>query len=1497
MKTLLRFVVIILACCSIAGSAAAQLKSTKTSIDFGSVRALTSKVDSFYVRNDSSFAQTLTGATAGNSRFTITGNLAAVLNFRDSTVIRVSFRPELIGTFNDTVTVTHSSPSGNRTVKVALVGRGVDNIRFLNARTNVAITSLAMVDTFATHTRLDSILIVNDASNIITVSAITFSNSEFQVLSSYPFLLQTGVAQKIRFSYRASSVGRDIDTLRIYHDDPAQGSSPLRFPISARGRGTLDFSLGGVILDNRDTVRVNAANNGARNGSLNPAVAIDSARLVLVTVTNVGLSPINVTSISVTGPNFQNITPANYTHNVGVAYDRIVRLFYQPKTLSALQVDSLVLTTNDTIPGGNRMVLRLEGSSQRQIYLRSSANVTSLAFGNVPLNSSSTLVARLYNYRDQATTIDSVSFAARDPKYSFVSATKLTLAQGDTSLINVKFAPTDTLATLTSTHPDTLLVYSTSVTGSPLRLPLTGTVTLSIVFNPNVTAIAFGPVRSGGVVDSSIKVYNFTSTNYQIDSVSFRSGKNYFVLSNALKTTLNARDSTTIRLRFQPITVGQLLDTLLIYHNFPTTLVANPRKVAVSGVLTTQSLINAADYITVDNAIGGNVIDGFPASSADQSYVETGPFWTNTSGFGGTHRRSPNLAGSPNGSSALYTFKLDSSSAYLVYHFMVQSPNAGTGQFLQFRKFGVGGVIDSMRYNLLDNNSSFFGGGTWLPLTMHYFDGVGAGAASVTLGADAQSGQFLRVDGMRMLRSRQKADIEFGRRDINFGPVRVPEEFPQITLGDEFVRNYRLYNLGRDTLVITNVRLLPQLTPVPWFTVKNFTPGTPIKIPPMKAVGTVEQGGYFDLQLSFSPFQEGFARDSLIISSNDENEADAAISLYGEGINYNFIMNASSGNTEPHFRAPSPPDVPVIPIYRETGAFLNSAASPYVYPIRGGNTSSRVNVNGATTLPHLASYDFQLPDLVAGGKIRSDGSYILEYSGPVTTNGFPFAKAKVTHSFGVPKDSAYFSENLITSVANWVQVGGTAKTFFMSPGGKITVDLIRDADTDAKNNNGTANFLRADFLRVRKVPTGALIGVDVATTDTLRFGNVDVRNPAGIDGKANKKSVLIGSRGESQLIVTSMRLRGGTIFRLTTTPTLPSYLRAVNGELSLAIEFLPKRIATVYVDTLEIRSNSTRDSVLFVPLIGTGVGTTFTTNDDGAVEEVASIPAFGGLYDAGWDKTKLTNWQLESSITDNQIGIGKTRRRLPIYLNPTGARFEWFPLFPAVQGSGDSIYVQVIATMQPGQTKASPRARYRVYAAGGTLRVDTLINQTSAAVGPSGLGEYTLGSFYFLRGSRDVANQPPIFGHVRVENDTAAVNKYYRDLNQINAAQRDTFSLVADAIIFREVSATGTITGVTTANNSIPREFALSQNYPNPFNPTTTINFSLPEAVRVDLRIYDILGREVATLIDNQDIVAGNHRIQWNGKNQGGMNVATGMYFYRIVAGGFVQAKKMVLIK
>jgi hypothetical protein len=88
-----------------------------------------------------------------------------------------------------------------------------------------------------------------------------------------------------------------------------------------------------------------------------------------------------------------------------------------------------------------------------------------------------------------------------------------------------------------------------------------------------------------------------------------------------------------------------------------------------------------------------------------------------------------------------------------------------------------------------------------------------------------------------------------------------------------------------------------------------------------------------------------------------------------------------------------------------------------------------------------------------------------------------------------------------------------------------------------------------------------------------------------------------------------------------------------------------------------------------------------------------------------------------------------------------------------------------------------------------------------------------------------------------------------------------------------------------------PVTFALEQNYPNPFNPATTIKFSLPERADVSLKVYDMLGREVAELI-NGVTEAGQHEVDFNATD-----LASGMYVYTIKAGEFTSSKKMMLLK
>lgn len=98
-------------------------------------------------------------------------------------------------------------------------------------------------------------------------------------------------------------------------------------------------------------------------------------------------------------------------------------------------------------------------------------------------------------------------------------------------------------------------------------------------------------------------------------------------------------------------------------------------------------------------------------------------------------------------------------------------------------------------------------------------------------------------------------------------------------------------------------------------------------------------------------------------------------------------------------------------------------------------------------------------------------------------------------------------------------------------------------------------------------------------------------------------------------------------------------------------------------------------------------------------------------------------------------------------------------------------------------------------------------------------------------------------------------------------------------------------TGVNLTSSEIPSEFSLAQNYPNPFNPSTKINFDIPKAGFVSIKIYDVLGKEVGILL-NEELSTGSYSVDFNGSG-----LSSGVYFYRLNADGFTQIKKMILNK
>jgi len=137
------------------------------------------------------------------------------------------------------------------------------------------------------------------------------------------------------------------------------------------------------------------------------------------------------------------------------------------------------------------------------------------------------------------------------------------------------------------------------------------------------------------------------------------------------------------------------------------------------------------------------------------------------------------------------------------------------------------------------------------------------------------------------------------------------------------------------------------------------------------------------------------------------------------------------------------------------------------------------------------------------------------------------------------------------------------------------------------------------------------------------------------------------------------------------------------------------------------------------------------------------------------------------------------------------------------------------------------------------------------------------------------------------------LRKFFATDNEVNQLLDSVFTLIVTGDLVEAVTiidSLNTVAGID-MNESIPSKLTLHQNYPNPFNPTTTIQYELPQRSDVQITIYDLLGKAVLTLVSETQ-AAGYSSVQWDATN-----IPSGMYFYQIRAGDFVQTKKMVLLK
>jgi len=308
------------------------------------------------------------------------------------------------------------------------------------------------------------------------------------------------------------------------------------------------------------------------------------------------------------------------------------------------------------------------------------------------------------------------------------------------------------------------------------------------------------------------------------------------------------------------------------------------------------------------------------------------------------------------------------------------------------------------------------------------------------------------------------------------------------------------------------------------------------------------------------------------------------------------------------------------------------------------------------------------------------------------------------------------------------------------------------------------------------------------------------------------------------------------------------------------------------------------------------------------------VDAYGARYNSAnmADNCGKVNLYLGGAILDfaPDIRISKqdiTQQELFAYTMSTGGDINGDGYDDLLVGryAGGRLYIYFgpLRCIDPDLTfEAPPEAAAAAWAQKGTNELGDINNDGYDDFIVSGyMDGWEDGVAYIFLGGETIG------GYLALANpDAGSMGRFSlasAPLGDINGDGIDDFLISAPAYgdstqgkLYLYAGSTEITTGLKAQNISIPSSYSLKQNYPNPFNPETAIEFSLPKAGKVTLKIYNTLGQEVKTLVDKKMNV-GYHRILWDGTDYTGQSVASGIYFYRIKISEHVLGKRMLLIR
>ncbi|KPL17923.1 MAG: hypothetical protein AMJ92_10450 [candidate division Zixibacteria bacterium SM23_81] len=846
-------------------------------------------------------------------------------------------------------------------------------------------------------------------------------------------------------------------------------------------------------------------------------------------------------------------------------------------------------------------------------------------------------------------------------------------------------------------------------------------------------------------------------------------------------------------------------------------------------------------------------------SQGEPFYIETGTPWqAGTPGWEGEHRLV--LLDDPSNinQTARWTPDISTAGYYAVSFYLPYTSNCRNHCLYIVSPFGT--TPDSSWH---DQN---YNSGNWINLGVHYLLAGSGNYVEVVNDSTSTTGYAFRADATRFILAPDQRDIEPGQRHIyNFGEVPLLDSKDWVL---------RIYNIGGTALTVDQVTFGTAA-----FALQD--PTTPIDIDPRS---------YQDFTVRFLPFAEQTFNDTMRIISNDADEPSIPIALTGDGVGQYAVVNNDDG----------PPGY-----VEEVGEWQNSngaASCPGI--TNAGSRYSVLSTNPGATATFT-------PD------IPVEGLYNIYFCGPPTANASNHALC-VIRPFGTVPESVWIDQNNNYAACEWMVLGN----YYLIAGTLNNVSIINDG-------TGAGYCIRADLMKFVNVPDFPVIHLPI---DDHTFTDVPV-------DETEQWAFEIQNLGNGDLTISNIINTNPDFFTLESPTSFPVVVPGL-GNITATVSFHPTEIDD-FEAILRIASDALNSDTLDVFLDGNGIGN-FVQVDD------TDLLGFTmGHYEDGIPVADTSTWELSTSI----YGIEGTSLYTALLSNP-GAFCKWQPDVPST-----GIY-DVYASSVPSQNSCDRTPYFVHYSLGlvdtvqvdqntttsenvwlylgrydfqqGTigyveLIVDTTIIQPTPAdtvvvrADAIKLTEAPTGVFLSSFFAQVEDNQVTVrwattdeyhlhsFNLYRLTQEGARPHPKNR-INERTIQGKSPYSYVDDGVELgtiyyywlEQIDETGASTfhgpAVADLSGLVPTIYQLSQNYPNPFNPETTLRYALPRDEKVQLKVFNIRGQLVKTLV-NEDVRAGHHNVVWKGRDDADQIVASGIYFVQMQAGDYRQVRKLVLIK